>query len=203
MDLGQCVWLREVRIAGATLRERLSLGRLNPVDVLRLGLHMLEALAQAEEAAIVHRDVKPENIMRDMRGDYWLLDFGVARHLTLASLTATAAPLGKFTPGYAPPEQFKNYKSDIDARSDLFALGVTLYESAMGVNPFVGSDMLTTLNNVEKRRLPPLTLAIAGSSELKDLVCAMTQKRRDHRPDGASEALAWMREICVKEGIPC
>lgn len=201
-DLGECVWVREQRIKGVTLRQRLGSGPLEAREILRLGLHMLEALARAEEVRIVHRDVKPDNIMQDADGAYWLLDFGVARHLTLDSLTATAAPLGKCTPGYAPPEQFKNYKTDIDARSDLFALGVTLHECATGRNPFLAAgNMLATLHNVEKRPLPPLDLGMASGPGLRDLISAMTQKRRDHRPDTAGEALEWMRELCQEEGV--
>jgi len=57
---------------------------------------------------------------------FWLLDFGIARHLDLSSLTATSLPYGKMTLGYAPPEQCRNFKREIDSRADLFALGVTM-----------------------------------------------------------------------------
>jgi serine/threonine protein kinase len=105
-------------------------------SVLRLGLHVLEALERAETVQIVHRDVKPDNIMCDGEGNFWLLDFGIARHLELSSLTPTASPFGKMTLGYAPPEQCRNVKGDIDSRADLFALGVTLHECATGRNGF-------------------------------------------------------------------
>ena len=199
--LGKCIWIREQRVVGKTVRECVQAGPFTPDMTLRLGLHMLEALVKAEEVHIVHRDVKPENIICDQLGDFWLLDFGVARHLGLSSLTATASPFGKFTAGYAPPEQFRNQKTTIDARADLFALGVTLYECATGRNPFQAGTLLETLRKAEKTQLPPLVLSIAGSTELRDLVAAMTQKRRDHRPRTATEALGWMRSICQKENV--
>lgn len=200
-NIGHCIWLREQRVNGSTLRSGLGSGPLDARGVLRLGLQMLEALAQAESVQIVHRDVKPDNIMYDRDGAFWLLDFGVARHLDLHSLTATAAPFGKFTPGYAPPEQFRNLKSTIDSRADLFALGVTLYECGTGSNPFMTGNPLEALRNIERRTLPPLELPIASAPDLRDLVAAMTQRRRDHRPSTAAEALQWMREICQRESV--
>lgn len=200
-DLGKCIWIREQRVMGMTVRECAQSGPFASEQVLRLGLQMLEALARAEEVQIVHRDVKPENIIRDPAGNFWLLDFGVARHLGLSSLTATASPFGKFTAGYAPPEQFRNLKTTIDARADLFALGVTLYECATGRNPFLGGTPLDTLRRAEKTALPLLVLPIANADEFRDLVAAMTQKRRDHRPRTAKQALGWMQAICQKENV--
>ncbi len=131
-NVGDLFWLLEEHLDGETLEKRLTRGPLNSKDVLRLAFQILESLAVAEEKRVVHRDVKPANIMVRPSGDFWLLDFGVARHLDLVSLTPTAAPFGSFTPGYAPPEQFNNRKREIDSRADLFALGVTLVEAATG-----------------------------------------------------------------------
>lgn len=200
-DIGNCVWIREERVMGTTVRDQLRSGPLSPHPLLRLGLHMLEALVQAERAHIVHRDLKPDTMMCDHDGNFWLLDFGVARHLELDSLTATAAPFGKFTPGYAPPEQFRNLKAAIDTRADLFALGVTLYECSTGANPFITGNALYALRNVERLPLPALSLPIANANDFRDLVAAMTQKRRDHRPSSAAGALEWMAEICQKESV--
>ena len=114
--VGDCSWFRERKIAGKTVRELLVVGPLSISDLLRLGLHTLEALLDAEQAKIVHRDVKPENIIRDNSGSFWLIDFGIARHLDLDSITATVSAFGKFTVGYAPQEQYRNVKTEIDAR---------------------------------------------------------------------------------------
>jgi serine/threonine protein kinase len=201
--LGDCLWIRERRVEGDTVRASLQRGAFDTTPLLRLGLHMLEALVAAEAVRIVHRDVKPENIILDPSGSFWLLDFGVARHLDLSSLTPTGLPFGKGTLGYCPPEQFRNIKPEIDGRADLFGLGITLYECATGSNPFRAGarDDLEVLKRVEKAPLPPLTLGFSSADEFRDLVDAMTQKRRDQRPASAVEAHEWMREICTNEGL--
>lgn len=201
--VGDCSWFRERKIAGKTVRELLVVGPLSISDLLRLGLHTLEALLNAEQAKIVHRDVKPENIIRDNSGSFWLIDFGIARHLDLDSITATVSAFGKFTVGYAPQEQYRNVKTEIDARCDLFALGVTLYECATGRNPFADGarDAMEQLTRVETMPLPRLSLTFASAQKFADLVAAMTQKRRDHRPSTVREAYDWMKEICDAEGI--
>lgn len=179
--VGNCYWIRERRIFGQTVRERLAAGALANEDVLRLGLHTLETLVRAETIPIVHRDVKPDNVMCDQVGDFWLLDFGIARHLGLESRTATASAYGKFTPGYGPPEQFRNMKPSIDSRADLFALGVTLYECATGSNPFRAgaANPIEILRRVETEALPPLTIPVVAATEFRDLIAAMTGKRPD------------------------
>lgn len=203
LPVGELVWLREQRIIGQTVREALRAGPLQKRRLLRLGLHVLEALAEAERAQIVHRDVKPDNVMIAAGDDFWLLDFGIARHLTLQSLTGTGQFWGKFTLGYAPPEQCRNIKPQIDSRSDLFALGVTLRECATGLHPFrhPPATDLEILNRVETLVLPHLQLAFPVAREFSDLVDAMTQKRRDLRPSSAAEALIWMREVCAMEQV--
>lgn len=201
--LGDSIWIREQRVSGTTLSETIRTGPLDTPKLLRLGLHMLEALEAAEQVHIVHRDVKPDNIMCDTADNFWLLDFGVARHLRLASLTATSSPFGKFTPGYAPPEQFRNIKDDIDARADLFALGVTLYQCATGRQPYQegARDPIEVLRRVENLSLPPLALSFGSADEFRDLVSTMMQKRLDHRLGTAREALDWTKEICATENI--
>jgi serine/threonine protein kinase len=201
--LGDCVWLREQRVNGETVRSSLQAGAFETRRLLTLGLHMLEALIAAEAVRIVHRDVKPDNIISDPAGSFWLLDFGVARHLDLSSLTPTGLPFGKGTLGYCPPEQLRNIKPEIDARADLFGLGVTLYECATGSNPFRAGarDDLEILKRVDRVPLPILRLAFGAAADFRDLVDAMTQKRRDQRPASAAEAYQWIQEICAKEGV--
>lgn len=201
---GDFLWIREQRISGHSLRQRLARGALSNEHVLKLGLHILEALTAAEIVGVVHRDVKPENIIQDSQGNYWLLDFGIARHLGLSSMTPTALPFGKFTLGYASPEQCRNIKTEIDSRADLFALGVTLYEAGTGQNPFISpppANDLEKLHRVETMALPPMTLSVVRPELLRDLVSAMTQKRRDLRPRSARKALAWMKDSADANGI--
>lgn len=200
---GEIIWMREQRILGKSLKEVLSTNQdpLQSQSILRLALHMLEALAAAEQVRIVHRDVKPDNIIVSNDGTYWLIDFGFARHLDLTSLTATGYGVG--TVGYAPPEQFRNLKSEIDSRTDLFALGVTLYECTESVNPFTekARDVGDILRRVETMSLPRLSRQVGSSALFTDLVLAMTRKQTDHRPSSAAEALEWIHEICATEGV--
>lgn len=201
---GTCIWIREQRVTGVSLRARLAVSPLSTSELLKLTFQILEALETAESASIVHRDVKPDNIMLDGAGEFWLLDFGIARHLSMSALTATAAPFGKFTVGYAPVEQFRNVQASIDSRADLFALGVTVHECATGVQPFWNGsrDQLEILSKVEREPLPPLVVACNASDSFRDLIDAMTKKRRDQRVSSVAEALTWMREIMEAEGNP-
>ena len=201
--MGICVWLREQRIIGRCLRDRLKNSPLSALEVFKLTFQMLEALRAVEEAKIVHRDVKPDNIMIDPVGNFFLLDFGIARHLTMSPLTTPSSPFGKFTLGYAPPEQFRNLQKDIDGRADLFALGVTIFECATGINPFINgsSNALEIIRRVENEQLPPLKLSCKANQSFADLVSALTQKRRDHRPPSVGDAFEWMVEILKEEGF--
>lgn len=200
---GDVIWFREEFVEGESLRDKFNHTQLTPSEILRLGLHILQALSSAEQARIVHRDVKPENIIVSPNGSFWLLDFGIARHLDQSSLTATALAFGLGTPGYAPPEQFRNLKPDIDSRADIFALGITLYEAVEGTNPFIDGarDIGEMLRRTETMPLPPITKQIDSQNELSQLILAMTRIQANHRLNKATEALAWMQEICDREGI--
>lgn len=197
-QLGRCIWLREQRVSGTTLRTRLERsGALDFASVVRLGVQLLSTLAHAEAKRIVHRDIKPENMMIDTSGNFWLLDFGLARHLDLESLTATKMPWGMGTLGYSPPEQLRNRKREIDGRTDLFAVGVLLHECATGTNPFRDGarDELEILRRVETLAMPRLQLADDQGGALADLVSALVQKFPTQRPRTVADALTWMREI--------
>ena len=115
--LGLCIWLREQRVDGTTLRTALRNGPFGKNALLELAGQLLEALEAAESKRIVHRDIKPENVMVDQSGGYWLLDFGLSRHLDLESLTATKHLYGVGTFGYSAPEQMKNRKRTIEISS--------------------------------------------------------------------------------------
>jgi len=196
--IGQCVYLMESWISGTTIRKILEGGPLPFDSVLQLGKDVLEALASAEAARIVHRDVKPENIRCDESARYWLLDFGIARHLTLSSLTGSGPGLGKGTLGYASPEQMSNSKSEIDSRADLFAVGITLHECTTGLHPFANgakSD-IDVIQRVQRMRIPDLPNA-ATEPEFTQFILAMTQKQPHHRPSTVAEAQKWLEDLCA------
>jgi serine/threonine-protein kinase len=198
--MGPIIWLREQRVMGESIRTHLRRGPLALTQAIKLGLHVLEALADAERCRIVHRDVKPDNVMMDLNGDFWLLDFGSARHLDLESLTATSPFGGTGTPGYAPPEQYQNRKSEIDARADLFALGVTLYEAISGANPHTSGarDVRETLRRVDGGALPLLSIKGDSGGKISEFVTTLAQPRREHRPRSVAEALAWLSQLALE-----
>ncbi len=200
-NTGTIIWFREKYIPGEVLSTRIRTGTLSHHELLRLALHVSETLVAAEAVSIVHRDVKPANIIVDLRGEFWLIDFGVARHLDLESLTATAALGGCGTIGYAPGEQCRNDKPDIDARADLFALGVTLYEAATGRNPHVDGarDRFEVMRRVSTQQLPRLGGSLPN--EFADLVATLAQPNLVHRCQTAHEAHEWIRDLCEREGV--
>jgi eukaryotic-like serine/threonine-protein kinase len=130
---------------GRLLRQILAEGRLPQERAIRIAIAILEALQYIHANGVVHRDLKPENIMVDANDNIKLIDFGIAgdsaaRRLTYANLTAT---LG--TPNYISPEQVTGKRGD--GRSDLFAVGVLLYEMLTGQQPFSGPSPLAVMND--------------------------------------------------------
>ncbi len=195
--VGECIWIREEKVQGQPIRAILQTRSLPVPELRRLASHVLEALAAGEKARIVHRDVKPENVMLDNRGDFWLLDYGIARHLDLSSATPTAALAGPGTLGYAPPEQYRNWKREVDSRADLFALGVTLFESATGTHPFRDGarDAGEVIRRIESGRVPPLVVADDPNGKFVEFIRTLMQRRPDHRPTSAQDALEWVEAL--------
>ena len=126
---------------------------------------MLSILDRSEDQNIVHRDIKPENIIIDTNNKFWLIDFGISRHLDLESITASNSPFGPCTIGYSSAEQFRNIKKEIDIRADLFSLGVVAAEMIIGYNPFFynTNDIIQVIKNIENQPLP--LLRISGDSQ--------------------------------------
>ena len=118
-----------------TIASRVRGRRLPLDDIVRVGTQIGDALDYAHEKGMVHRDVKPGNILLDMRGNCLLSDFGIAR-LTVDTLTPDQSRMG--TPAYMSPEQAEG--GDIDGRADVYSLGVVLYELATGRRPFDSTD---------------------------------------------------------------
>ncbi len=129
---------------GQTLRQRLAHGPLAPRDALRLAVQAAHGLAAAHESGIVHRDVKPANLMVTRDGAVKILDFGIAKMNAGENLTVEGAQLG--TVNYMSPEQARGEASD--HRVDIWALGVVLHELLTGTNPFRRENHLATINAI-------------------------------------------------------
>lgn len=197
--LNNHLWMLERWIPGVTLRERIVKGGLTDQLILRIATDMLTVLAKAESLRVVHRDIKPENIIISPDESMCLLiDFGIARHLDKTSLTGAFMPC---TIGYAPIEQLNVLKHEIDTRSDLFSLGVTLYECCEGVNPYTDEAMnaAEVIERISGSPLPKISRKIGKGDEFANLVEAMTRIERIHRVRTASEALEWIKEITINQ----
>jgi eukaryotic-like serine/threonine-protein kinase len=151
-------------VPGETLRQELSRGALGLTRAIDTGLGVARALATAHDRGVVHRDLKPDNVMRTPAGDVKILDFGLAR---LRDQPAGARPpteAGTFigTPGYMSPEQI--HGDPVDGRSDVFSLGILIYELVSGVNPFAGHDDASTIARIVQNEPAPLAVASAGDA---------------------------------------
>ena len=185
-------------VVGRNLRERLEEeGPCDPPAVINLGLAVARALRAAHAAGVIHRDLKPENIMLSgEEGVVKLVDFGIARVLpTLigAAGTPTAYTTIIGTPAYMSPEQIQ--AGHIDARCDIFSLGIVLYEIATGCHPFTGRSTATTLVNILQLQQPTLASRRAlNFGLLETVVSRCLRKAPAQRYGSAAELLAALEE---------
>jgi len=182
-------------LKGEELDDRLRReGTLPAGEILRIGREVAEGLAVAHEAGLIHRDVKPSNIwLEAARGRVKLLDFGLARAVEGdASMTHSGTILG--TPAYMAPEQAKG--EALDARCDLFSLGVVLYLACTGTNPFRGPSAMSVLLSVTRDvPPPPRDVDPEVPPALSDLVMRLLNKDPDGRPASAREVAEALRAI--------
>jgi eukaryotic-like serine/threonine-protein kinase len=166
-------------------------------SAIRLLFALLRACKDFELNNIVHRDIKPENLIIDLKGNVWVIDFGLARHLDLESLTPDSPYAGVGTVGYAAPEQFQNIKAEINVRADLFAIGTVVYEALAGYNPFKQGlhTVQAVLRRMETETIPSLDLPNDDSGMLAKFVGTLIQRYPSRRPQSATEALAWLEPI--------
>ena len=149
-------------LAGETLRDRLSAcGASSPEEVRALGLQLTEGLAAAHETGVVHRDLKPSNLFVTRDGRLKILDFGLAKLVELdGTAPATQEGVAPGTVGYMSPEQVR--ATAVDARSDLFAVGIVLYELASGRRPFDGSSRHEIESRIVAAEPEPLPTSVPG-----------------------------------------
>jgi hypothetical protein len=191
-EIDGALYISSEFIDGRTLRDEIERGiRPSAAELASTALELADALASAHAAGVVHRDLKPENIMRTASGRWKILDFGLARleqadraQRSFASIPGTM--LG--TPAYMAPEQING--GSIDARADVFALGVLLYEYASGTHPFSGSTMLATVSRIMNSEAAPLSaLGVHVDPRVEGVIRRCLQKAPADRFASAAEVV--------------
>src|SRR5438552_58759 len=192
-------------IEGETLRQRLARGRIELSEVVDVAIQVASALAAAHEAGIVHRDINPGNIMLRPDGYVKVLDFGIAK---LAEQEAPAAMpkdealllvetnLGSIlgTVPYMSPEQARG--AQVDKGTDIWSLGVVLYEMVTGHTPFIGDTPREVMTSVLEKEPPPLTSYSKQSrAELQQIISKALRKGRTGRYPSASEMLQALKNL--------
>jgi serine/threonine-protein kinase len=171
---------------GRLLREILNEGRMAQERAIHIAVDVLDALEYVHEQGIVHRDLKPENIMVDEHDHIKLIDFGIAgdmaaRRLTYASFTPAIG-----TPNYISPEQVKGKRGD--GRSDLYAMGVILYEMLTGKLPFNGPSPLAAMNErLLNHPVPPSVVEPSIGPQLQEVIYRALERDPKHRYAHARE----------------
>ncbi len=174
-------------IEGRDLRTILNeRGKLPPAEAVPIAQQICRGLEAAHLENVVHRDLKPQNIMVDASGRVWLMDFGLARSMELAGLTRTGVLMG--TPDYMSPEQARAEK--VDARSDLFSLGIIFYEVLTGQLPFQADTLMAKLlQRTQQKAAPAIAVDPTIPQHLSDVVSKCLEPDVAKRYQNVSEIL--------------
>ena len=195
---GHILYLAMEYVPGRTLRDLLnSRGRLSPREALDIMAGVLGGLAAAHDAGIAHRDVKPENVLLNDSGAVKVADFGLARLLAGVSQTKSGMIIG--TAAYLAPEQVAG--GTADARTDVYAAGVMLFELLTGRQPHTGDTPLAVAYKHVNEVVPPPSSAVPGLPPALDaLVALATSRDPELRPGDAGQFLGAVTG--VRHGLP-
>jgi len=177
-----------------------SISRMGPITVgktIAVAKQICEGLAEAHGLGVVHRDLKPQNIMVDQEGNARIMDFGIARSVRGKGITGASVMIG--TPEYMSPEQVEG--KETDQRSDIYSLGVILYEMVTGRVPFEG-DTPFTIGVKHKSELPqnPKELNAQLPDDLNRVILRCLEKDKDSRYQSAGEVRSELERI--EKGLP-
>jgi len=190
---GDTSYLTMEYVDGTNLRHRLHEPPAVTVgEAFAVADAVLDALAAVHRENLVHRDIKPENVLLAKDGRVKVADFGLARAVTEVTAATTGTVLG--TVAYLSPELITT--GSCDARTDIYAVGVMLYEMLAGRQPFAGATPIqVAMSHVNETMGPPSASAPWLPSEVDDLVAALTSRDPDDRPRDAGVALAELRRV--------
>jgi serine/threonine protein kinase len=189
-------------VEGCTLDARIRQGALPLEEIVAIGVQATDALEAAHAKGIIHRDIKPSNICLNQRGQVKVLDFGLAKRLTqpegvdLEVSTRLQTQSGQVlgTPHYMSPEQALG--KEVDARSDLFSLGIVLYELSTGKTPFAGTSLADTLDRILHAQPEAMArLNYNVTPELERIVRKCLEKQSARRYQSARELLVDLRNL--------
>ena len=184
---------------GETLKDKLASGPLGIEEAVHIAVQIANGLQRAHESGIVHRDIKPGNIMITPRGEVKIVDFGLAKLAAQSRPTRTGPTAG--TAAYMSPEQVLG--SEADSRSDLFSLGVLLYEAATGKRPFVGEHepaLFYSIANADPA--PPSTVRTDMPQELERIILRLLEKDPTKRYQSAAEVRADLKQFLGEAPTP-
>ncbi|MEU2254510.1 Stk1 family PASTA domain-containing Ser/Thr kinase [Nocardia xishanensis] len=187
-------------VEGGTLRELLrERGPMPPHAVRAVAEPVLAAIGVAHSAGLVHRDVKPENVLISDAGEVKIADFGLVRAVAAATTTSASVILG--TAAYLAPEQVTS--GTADSRSDVYAFGVLIFEMLTGRVPFIGDTALSVAYQRIENDVPSPSQFIAGvPPEFDELVARATNREPAHRFADANEMAAELRSIAAGLSLP-
>jgi serine/threonine protein kinase len=197
-------------VAGETLRERLKRGSVPPGEAAEIAAQIAEGLSAAHDRSFVHRDIKPENVILARSSFARILDFGLAKRSTRmvgASVSEEEATQSAFltepgiitgTVGYMSPEQVRG--EPVDGRSDIFSLGVVLWEMVTGRRPFSGDSPVETLSAILREEPPPDPVLASLPSEFERILRCSLAKRPEGRYQSAAELARDLRRAAPDAG---
>ncbi len=185
-------------VPGEDLKSMIRMsGQLSTGMAIKVAKQVCDGLTEAHSLGVVHRDMKPNNIMIDKSGEARIMDFGIARLLKAKSITGAGIMIG--TPEYMSPEQVEG--KEVDQRSDIYSLGIILYEMVTGKVPFEG-DTPFTIGMKHKGETPeePKNLNAQIPEDLNSLILKCLKKEKDQRYQSAEEVHSELEKI--EQGLP-
>lgn len=195
-DLGRAedtTYITMEYVSGEDLKTSLKrIGQFTAKRAIAVAKQICEGLAEAHRLGVIHRDLKPQNIMIDREGNARIMDFGIARSMKGKGITDAGVIIG--TPDYMSPEQLEGQEAD--RRSDIYALGVILYEMITGELPFEGeTPLIVAMKHKTQMPRPPRDLNPQIPEDLSRGVLRCLEKNREKRYQSADEILADLRVI--------